>query len=135
MMSYENRLRLVIANVGRDPALEVFAFVADAGAMTSGKQLSSLAPGDFAELEMTLSKEPDDLIVGRLQYTDISRAGHVTSVTLRLSPNAQPAIQHQAVTMQSPLTLGWKRVVPRRYRRHLGPATRRWRGKQAYKLP
>ena len=129
------RLSVEIANVGRGPALDVTARTLVGKEWSFVRRVSAMAPEEVELFELPLSSRSDTTIGLRLDYADISHAGHGTVVLIDVSEPAEPRLVTQDFEMHPPITFWWAMIVPRRFRRHLHPLTRWALRRRGYELP
>jgi hypothetical protein len=131
----DKNLSVEIANVGRGPALDVTARTLARKEWSVVRRVSAIAPEEVELFELPLSSGSDTTIGFRLDYTDISHAGHGTVVLIDVSEPAEPRLVTQDFEMHPPITFWWAMIVPRRFRRHLRPLTRWALRRRGYDLP
>lgn len=129
------RLSVEIANVGRGPALDVTARTLSGKEWQFVRRVSAMAPEEVELFELPLAVGSDTRVGLRLDYADISHAGHGTVVLIDVSDPAEPRLVTQDFEMHPPITFWWAMIVPRRFRRHLRPLTRWALRRRGYDLP
>lgn len=126
----EDFLAVEIENVGRGPALDVTAARHDAS--RAFRRISALAPQETAEVSVPTSAD-EAVVVLRLSYSDLSKAGYGTSIVLGVDD--RPELLMQYFETRPPLTFWWSVVVPTRFRRHLWPLVRWNLKRHGYTVP
>ena len=130
----DERLSVEIANVGRGPALDVTARTLAGKEWRFVRRVSAMAPEEVELFELPLT-DGNTSVGLRLDYADISHAGHGTVVLIDVSEPAKPRLVTQDFEMHPPITFWWAMIVPRRFRRHLHPLTRWALRRRGYDLP
>jgi hypothetical protein len=87
----DERLSVEIANVGRGPALDVTANTLAGKEWRFVRRVSAMAPEEVELFELPLTSGSDTTIGLRLDYADISHAGHGTADWLIRRKLAEPS--------------------------------------------
>ena len=125
-LSLEGRLlRVIVANVGRGPALDVTAMSPQAVRPASPNSI--ISHGRSVMIEMDLTNPPIVAMV-TLGYSDISQGSYTTTILVSFEDD-RPKVVSQQFNARPPLLVSrWWRLLPRRIRRRAWRATARARG-------
>jgi hypothetical protein len=132
----DSGLSVYVENAGRGPALGTRATLAYEPPPPGG-QGRSISVGEIVGFHFELTENRDHF-EGRLDYSDISKAGYITRflIVARRSPGSddRPDLLFQDVEIVGPLFAWWQNIIRRPLRHYALPLTKRRLRRLGYKL-